>query len=98
MTKRKKYGKKGHGGEKSHEFFRRFIMRKPVTLKQDKRKIALDIIADFIQSGKNEVDPRTQGNIKDFILGIIVKGTTRLKDICEFEVKIKKGHAKRQKP
>jgi len=23
MTKRKKYGKKGHGGEKSHEFFRR---------------------------------------------------------------------------
>jgi len=30
MTKRKKYGKKGHGGEKSHEFFRRFTMRRPV--------------------------------------------------------------------
>jgi len=72
-------------------------MRRPVTLlpKGDKRKIALSIIEDFIQSVKNEVDSRTQGNIKDFILGIIVKGTTRLKDICEFEVKIKKGHAKR---
>ena len=72
-------------------------MRRPVTLlpKEDKRKIALFIIEDFIQSVKNEVDSRTQGNIKDFILGIKVKGTTRLKNICEFEVKIKKGHAKR---
>ena len=72
-------------------------MREPVTLlqKEDKRKAALSIIEDFIQSVKNEVDSRTQGNIKDFILGIIVKGTTRLKDICEFEVKIKKGCAKR---
>jgi len=72
-------------------------MRRPVTQtqKEDKRKAALSIIEDFIQSVKNEVDSRTQGNIKDFILGIIVKGTTRLKDICEFEVKIKKGCAKR---
>jgi len=31
-------------------------MRKPVTLREDKRKIALDIIADFIQSGKNGQD------------------------------------------
>jgi len=56
VTKRKKYGKKGHGGEKSHEFFRRFIMRRPVTLlpKGDKRKIALSVIEDFIQSVKNE--------------------------------------------
>ena len=48
-------------------------MRRPVTLlpKGDKRKIALSIIEDFIQSVKNEVDSRTQGNIKDFILGII---------------------------
>ena len=29
-----------------------------------------------IQSVKNKVDPRTQGNIKDFILGIIVKGNS----------------------
>jgi len=72
-------------------------MRKPVTLKQDKRKIALDIIADFIQSGKNEVDPRTQRNIKDFILGTMIEGTTHLKEICEFETKIKKGRAKRHR-
>ena len=57
MTKRKKYGKKGHGGEKSHEFLGGFIMRRPVTLlqKEDKRKAALSIIEDFIQSVKNEV-------------------------------------------
>ena len=53
-------------------------MREPVTQtqKEDKRKIALSIIEDFIKSVKNEVDSRTQGNIKDFILGIIVKGNS----------------------
>ena len=72
-------------------------MREPMTQiqKEDKRKAALSIIEDFIQSVKNKIDPRTQGNIKDFTFGIVIKGTTRLKNICEFEVKIKKGHAKR---
>ena len=72
-------------------------MRKPVTLREDKRKVAVDIIADFIQSGKNEIDPRTQRNIKDFIFGIMIEGTTRLKEICEFETRLKKGHAKRHR-
>jgi len=56
-------------------------MRRPVTQtqKEDKRKAALSIIEDFIQSVKNEVDSRTQGNIKDFILGIIVKGNSSQK-------------------
>jgi len=58
-------------------------MREPVTLlqKEDKRK------AVYIQSVKNKVDSRTQGNIKDFILGIIVKGNSSQKTYVWFDEK-----------
>jgi len=56
-------------------------MREPVSSikKENERKTALSIIEDFVQFDKNEVDPCTQGNMEDFILGIIVKGVTGLK-------------------
>jgi len=72
-------------------------MRKLVTQKEDKRKVTLDIIKNFALSVKNEADLRTRQNIKDFIFGIMIQGTTRLKEICEMEAKIKKGRAKRHR-
>ncbi|RLE12488.1 hypothetical protein DRI96_04465 [Candidatus Aerophobetes bacterium] len=51
--KKKKYGKKDHGGEKSHEFFRRFKherTRDPTSKRRQKESCTF-----YIQSVKNEV-------------------------------------------
>ena len=54
-------------------------MKSSVTLKE--KELVRDTLASFLLHVKQRIDPRNLRNIKEFTLGLSIKGVLRLKDI-----------------
>ena len=67
-------------------------MKSSVTLKE--RELVRDTLASFLIHVKQRVDPRNLRNIKEFTIGLSIKGVLRLKDISWVCVQAKGGFIK----